>query len=78
MGWVYETVGRRCLVGSMNRKLILIAGFLFLAVLVVIALVLASGVRGESTPRNNWTFQFTGPASNAPAAAQTNVSSQAR
>jgi hypothetical protein len=62
----------------MNRKLILIAGFLFLAVLVVIALVLASGVRGDSTPRNNWTFQVTGPASNSPAAAQTNVSSQAR
>jgi hypothetical protein len=60
----------------MNRKLILIAGCLFLAVLVMTALVLASGVRGNSTPRSNWTLHFTLPASNAPAAAQTNVSLQ--
>jgi hypothetical protein len=40
------------------------------------ALVLAYGVRGNSTPRSNWTLHFTLPASNAPAAAQTNVSLQ--
>jgi hypothetical protein len=59
----------------MNRKLFLIGGFL--AVLVVTALVLASGVRGNSTARSNWTLHFTLPASNAPAA-QTNVSLQAK
>jgi hypothetical protein len=48
----------------MSRKTILIAGLLFLAVVAAIVFTMASGVRGNSSPKDAWTLTVTLPATN--------------